>query len=156
MQCLPGDWRSDVRVNDQQPVDETALPADLRLLDYLRDQCGLHGTKEACGRGECGACTVLIDGQAVLSCITYAARVSGHVETVEGLADEALPLREAFARHGAFQCGFCTPGQIVRATAVIRQGCPASDRDLRSAMSGNVCRCTGYNGIMAAIREVAG
>lgn len=145
-----------MRVNDEEPIDETRLPADLRLLDYLREECGLLGTKEACGRGECGACTVLVNGTAVLSCISYAARVSGHVETIEGLTDESAPLREAFARHGAFQCGFCTPGQIVRATAVLREGCPASDADLRSAMSGNVCRCTGYNGIIAAIREVAG
>lgn len=145
-----------MKVNDQDPIDETGLPADLRLLDYLRDECGLLGTKEACGRGECGACTVLVDGTATLSCISYAARVAGHVETIEGLAAESAALREAFARHGAFQCGFCTPGQIVRATAVLRDGCPATDSGLRDAMSGNVCRCTGYNGIIAAIREVAG
>ncbi len=145
-----------MKVNDHDPIDETCLPADRRLLDYLRDDCGLLGTKEACGRGECGACTVLVDGKAVLSCITYAARITGHVETIEGIAEESHPLREAFARHGAFQCGFCTPGQIVRATAVLRDGCPATDPELRAAMSGNVCRCTGYNGIIAAIREVAG
>jgi len=144
-----------VRVNDREPVDESLLPADLRLLDYLRDQCGLVGTKESCGRGECGACTVLIDGKAVLSCITLAGRVQGHVETIEGVAEESAELRESFARHGAFQCGFCTPGQIVRATAVLRGGCPDTDVELRKAMNGNVCRCTGYNGIIAAIREVA-
>ena len=144
-----------MRVNDREPVDESLLPADLRLLDYLRDQCGLVGTKESCGRGECGACTVLIDGKAVLSCITLAGRVQGHVETIEGVAEESAELRESFARHGAFQCGFCTPGQIVRATAVLRGGCPDTDVELRKAMNGNVCRCTGYNGIIAAIREVA-
>jgi len=144
-----------VRVNDREPVDESLLPADLRLLDYLRDQCGLVGTKESCCRGECGACTVLIDGKAVLSCITLAGRVQGHVETIEGVAEESAELRESFARHGAFQCGFCTPGQIVRATAVLRGGCPDTDVELRKAMNGNVCRCTGYNGIIAAIREVA-
>jgi aerobic-type carbon monoxide dehydrogenase small subunit (CoxS/CutS family) len=144
-----------VRVNDREPVDESLLPADLRLLDYLRDECGLVGTKESCGRGECGACTVLIDGKAVLSCITLASRVPGHVETIEGVAAESAELRESFARHGAFQCGFCTPGQIVRATAVLRGGCPDTDVELRKAMNGNVCRCTGYNGIIAAIREVA-
>ena len=144
-----------MRVNDQGPVDEGLLPADLRLLDYLRDQCGLVGTKESCGRGECGACTVLIDGKAVLSCITLASRVQGHVETIEGVAEESAELRESFARHGAFQCGFCTPGQIVRATAILRGGCPDTDVELRKAMNGNVCRCTGYNGIIAAIREVA-
>lgn len=144
-----------MRVNDQEPIDEGLLSADLRLLDYLRDQCGLVGTKEACGRGECGACTVLIDGKAVLSCITLASRVQGHVETIEGVAGESAELREAFARNGAFQCGFCTPGQIVRATAILRGGCPETDHELRKAMNGNVCRCTGYNGIIAAIREVA-
>ena len=144
-----------MRVNDREPVDESLLPADLRLLDYLRDQCGLVGTKESCGRGECGACTVLIDGKAVLSCITLTGRVQGHVETIEGVAEESAQLRESFARHGAFQCGFCTPGQIVRATAVLRGGCPDTDVELRKAMNGNVCRCTGYNGIIAAIREVA-
>jgi aerobic-type carbon monoxide dehydrogenase small subunit (CoxS/CutS family) len=144
-----------VRVNDREPIDESLLPADLRLLDYLRDQCGLVGTKEACGRGECGACTVLVDGKAILSCITLASRVQGHVETIEGVAEESAELRESFARHGAFQCGFCTPGQIVRATAVLRGGCPDTDLELRKAMNGNVCRCTGYNGIIAAIREVS-
>jgi aerobic-type carbon monoxide dehydrogenase small subunit (CoxS/CutS family) len=144
-----------VRVNDREPIDESLLPADLRLLDYLRDQCGLVGTKESCGRGECGACTVLVDGKAILSCITLASRVQGRVETIEGVAEESAELRESFARHGAFQCGFCTPGQIVRATAILRGGCPDTDVELRKAMNGNVCRCTGYNGIIAAIREVA-
>ena len=144
-----------MRVNDREPTDESLLPADLRLLDYLRDQCGLVGTKESCGRGECGACTVLVDGKAILSCITLASRVQGHVETIEGVAAESAELRESFARHGAFQCGFCTPGQIVRATAILRGGCPDTDVELRKAMNGNVCRCTGYNGIIAAIREVA-
>ncbi len=144
-----------MRVNDREPIDESLLPADLRLLDYLRDQCGLVGTKESCGRGECGACTVLVDGKAILSCITLASRVQGHVETIEGVAEESAELRESFARHGAFQCGFCTPGQIVRATAILRGGCPDTDVELRKAMNGNVCRCTGYNGIIAAIREVA-
>ena len=144
-----------MRVNDREPIDESLLPADIRLLDYLRDQCGLVGTKESCGRGECGACTVLVDGKAILSCITLASRVQGHVETIEGVAEESAELRESFARHGAFQCGFCTPGQIVRATAILRGGCPDTDVELRKAMNGNVCRCTGYNGIIAAIREVA-
>jgi aerobic-type carbon monoxide dehydrogenase small subunit (CoxS/CutS family) len=142
-----------MRVNGGPPIDESGLAPDLRLLDFLRDEVGLPGTKEACGRGECGACTVLIDGRAVLSCITLAARVSGDVETVEGLAEETTALRRAFAEHGAFQCGFCTSGQIVRAAAVLRAGVPATDAGIRSAMSGNVCRCTGYEGIIAAVRQ---
>ena len=101
-------------------VERAALAPDERLLDVLRDRLRLTGTKEACGRGECGACTVLVDGRPVLSCITLAARVTGSVETIEGLADESRPLREAFAERGAFQCGFCTPGQIVRGVSLLR------------------------------------
>jgi aerobic-type carbon monoxide dehydrogenase small subunit (CoxS/CutS family) len=132
--------------------DPVGILADTRLLDYLRDQQGLRGTKEACGRGECGACTVLIDGRPVLSCITLAVRVDGDVETIEGVTAESAELRRQFAEHGAFQCGFCTPGQIVRGVALLRQGLPSDDTALRAAISGNVCRCTGYSGIVAALR----
>ncbi len=134
-------------------TEETAFAADERLLDVLRNRLGLTGTKEGCGRGECGACTVLIDGRAVLSCITLAARVRGRVETIEGVAEEARGLRAAFADHGAFQCGFCTPGQIVRGVAMLRESLPAGDMGLRHALSGNICRCTGYTGIIQALRE---
>src|SRR5687767_7466658 len=127
-------------VNDEVAVDERSLAPSDRLIDVLRDRLGLTGTKEGCGRGECGACTVLVDGSAVLSCITLAARVSGSVVTVEGLAADARVLRAAFADRGAFQCGFCTPGQIVRGVALLREGLPASDEELRRQMSGNVCR----------------
>jgi aerobic-type carbon monoxide dehydrogenase small subunit (CoxS/CutS family) len=134
------------------PTNPQDLRADTRLLDYLRDELGLRGTKEACGRGECGACTVLIDGRPVLSCITLAVRVDGSVETIEGVTPESAELRRQFAAHGAFQCGFCTPGQIVRGVALLREGLPADDTALRIAISGNVCRCTGYSGIVAALR----
>lgn len=139
-------------VNGTTWIDELSLSPHERLLDVLRDRFELTGTKEACGRGECGACTVLVDGVPVLSCITLAARVTGEVTTVEGVADEASPLRAAFAECGAFQCGFCTPGQIVRGTALLRDGLPADDHSLRREMSGNVCRCTGYAGIIDALR----
>jgi aerobic-type carbon monoxide dehydrogenase small subunit (CoxS/CutS family) len=128
-------------------------PGD-RLLHVLRDRLGLRGVKEACGRGECGACTVLVGGRPVLACLVLAARAD-EVETIEGLAEEARPLREAFADAGAFQCGFCTPGQIVRGVALLREGLPAGDGDLGRAMSGNICRCTGYAGILQALRQAA-
>lgn len=139
-------------VNGSQWIDTSALAPHERLLDVVRDRFGLTGAKEACGRGECGACTVLVDGVPVVSCITLATRVTGEVTTIEGLADEAAPLRAAFADCGAFQCGFCTPGQIVRGTALLRAGLPADDGALRREMSGNVCRCTGYTGIIDALR----
>jgi aerobic-type carbon monoxide dehydrogenase small subunit (CoxS/CutS family) len=130
---------------------ELDVAPDTRLLDVLRDRLGLTGTKEACGRGECGACTVLIDGRPRLSCVELAAR-AGHVETVEGLAEESARFREAMARTGGFQCGFCTPGQVVRAVSLLRGGLPRGDAELREAINGNLCRCTGYDAIVAAYR----
>lgn len=124
------------------------------LLDVLRVDLGLCGTKLSCGRGECGACTVLVGGNPTLACITLASRVSGPVETVEGLAGEARELRAAFADTGAFQCGFCTPGQVVRAAGMLRRGnLPADDAALRHLLAGNICRCTGYQAIVEAIRQ---
>ena len=125
------------------------------LLDVLRDRLRLTGAKEACGRGECGACTVLVGGTPVMSCVALAMLVRGDVTTIEGLADEARDLREAFADAGAFQCGYCTPGQIVRAAALLRQGTPAAEHAVRFEMSGNICRCTGYTQIVDAILTIA-
>lgn len=127
---------------------------DAVLLDVLRDDLGLTGAKEACGRGECGACTVLVGGRSVLSCVTLAAVVNEPVETVEGLASESLPLREAMADLGGFQCGYCTAGMVVRATELLRAGLPKDDDALAHAMAGNLCRCTGYRAILAAVRRV--
>ncbi|MCR1784395.1 2Fe-2S iron-sulfur cluster binding domain-containing protein [Nocardioides carbamazepini] len=128
------------------------------LAAVLRERVGLIGTKIACERGECGACTVLVEGRATMSCIQPAALVTGDVETIEGLAEEILDLRAEFADRGAFQCGFCTPGQLVRATALLRDAAPRAGLDpeeVRHQMSGNICRCTGYQAIVAAVVDVA-
>lgn len=135
-----------------EPVQLDLAP-DARLLNVLRDRLGLTGTKEACGRGECGACTVLVDGHPRLSCLELAVRTTGRVETVEGLAAESAPFRAALADTGGFQCGYCTPGQVVRAVAVRRGTLPAGDPQLRHEISGNLCRCTGYDAILAAYRR---
>ncbi|SEP16681.1 carbon-monoxide dehydrogenase small subunit [Salinihabitans flavidus] len=124
------------------------------LLNILRDELGLTGTKEACGRGECGACTVLVGGRSVLSCVTLAAVVTEPVETIEGLVTESLPFREAMADLGGFQCGYCTAGVIVQAMVLLRAGLPADDAVLAKEMAGNLCRCTGYRAILAALRRV--
>jgi len=135
------------------------LDSRVTLLDALRDELGLTGTKKGCDQGACGACTVLVDRKRVLSCLTLAAQCEGHrVTTIEGLvADGALhPMQEAFIRHDSFQCGYCTPGQIVSAVALLEEGRARTDEEIREFMSGNICRCGAYPNIVAAIREVAG
>ena len=128
------------------------------LLDALRDHLGLTGTKKGCDRGECGACTVHIDGRRVLSCLTLAVMAEGReITTIEGLAesDRLHPVQAAFIEHDAFQCGFCTPGQIMSAVACIREGHAGSDGEIREFMSGNLCRCAAYPQIVAAVRAAA-
>lgn len=129
------------------------------LLQLLRDELGLKGTKEGCGAGECGACTVVVDGQALASCIYPALEVEGaSVTTIEGLAapDGSLhPLQEAFVKHGAVQCGFCTPGQIMSAKALLDANPHPGEDEIRSALEGNLCRCTGYQNIVKAIQYAA-
>jgi len=137
------------------------LQVDTRvtLLDALRDRLGLTGTKKGCDQGACGACTVLVDSKRVLSCLTLAAQCEGRqVTTIEGLSRDGArhPLQEAFIRHDAFQCGYCTPGQIMSAVALLAEGRAGSDEEIREFMSGNLCRCGAYPNIVAAIREVAG
>jgi xanthine dehydrogenase YagT iron-sulfur-binding subunit len=128
------------------------------LLDGLRDRLRLTGTKKGCDQGACGACTVLLDGKRVLSCLTLVAQCEGReVTTVEGLAPEGQlhPLQEAFIRHDAFQCGFCTSGQLISAVALLDEMRARTDEDTREFMSGNLCRCGAYPNILAAIRDVA-
>jgi aerobic-type carbon monoxide dehydrogenase small subunit (CoxS/CutS family) len=125
------------------------------LLVVLRDQLGLKGTKEACGRGDCGACTVIVDGVTVNACITLARRVRGAVVTIEGLAPVTTDLRRAFAERGAFQCGFCTPGMVVRASWLLDNFVgPWTRHSVRKQLAGNICRCTGYQGIVDAILDI--
>jgi xanthine dehydrogenase YagT iron-sulfur-binding subunit len=126
------------------------------LLDTLRETIGLTGTKKGCDQGQCGACTVLLDGQRVLSCLTLAATVQGRaVTTIEGLAEgeELHPMQQAFIDNDAFQCGYCTPGQIVSAVGCVNEGHAASDADIREYMSGNLCRCAAYPNIVAAVNQ---
>jgi xanthine dehydrogenase YagT iron-sulfur-binding subunit len=137
-----------------------ALTIDPRtsLLDLLRERLALTGAKKGCDHGQCGACTVHIDGRRVLSCLTLAAKIDGHqVHTIEGLTDgEALhPMQQAFIDHDALQCGYCTPGQIMSALACVAEGHATSRARIREYMSGNICRCGAYPGIVAAIEEAA-
>jgi 4-hydroxybenzoyl-CoA reductase subunit gamma len=144
---LNGRWREDA-------VAEGEL-----LVDYLRELAHLTGTKTGCDGGECGACTVLVDGEAVLSCITLAVRCEGRsVETIEGLATQGRPsrLQRAFHEKLGTQCGFCTPGMIMATEALLRRTTAPTDSEIRAALSGNLCRCTGYVKIIEAVRTAAG
>lgn len=138
---------------------ELALEPRVTLLDALREHLCLTGTKKGCDQGQCGACTVHVDGSRVLSCLTLAAQAEGRaVTTIEGLAapnGDLHPVQAAFLEHDAFQCGYCTPGQIMSAVSCIREGHAGSDDEIREYMSGNLCRCGAYPHIVAAVREAA-
>jgi xanthine dehydrogenase YagT iron-sulfur-binding subunit len=133
------------------------LEPRVSLLDALREHLGLTGSKKGCDQGTCGACTVWIDGRRVLACLTLAVAASGReITTIEGLAsgDELHPMQRAFVEHDAFQCGYCTPGQIMSAVKLLDEGNAGTDEDIREFMSGNICRCAAYPNIRAAIRQV--
>lgn len=145
-----------MRVNGQA-VTFAAHPG-LTLLEALRRELALTGSKQGCDKGDCGACTVLLDGEPVLACLTLALACEGReVVTVEGLAEggRPSPLQDAFDRLGAAQCGFCTPGMLVSATALLARNSAPTESDVREALSGNLCRCTGYGKIVAAVLEAA-
>ncbi|QPC91983.1 (2Fe-2S)-binding protein [Mesorhizobium sp. INR15] len=140
-----------------QPHTLDAEPR-VTLLDALREHLGLTGTKKGCDHGQCGACTVHVDGERVLACLTLAAQVEGRtITTIEGLAREGElhPVQAAFLEQDAFQCGYCTPGQIMSAVACIREGHAGSDDEIREYMAGNLCRCGAYPHIVAAVRQAA-
>ncbi|WP_113393320.1 (2Fe-2S)-binding protein [Rhizobium sp. SYY.PMSO] len=138
---------------------ELDIEPRVTLLDALREHLSLTGTKKGCDQGQCGTCTCHVDGKRVLSCLTLAAQAEGRkVTTIEGIAGESgdlHPVQAAFIEHDAFQCGYCTPGQIMSAVACIREGHAGSDAEIREYMSGNLCRCGAYNSIVAAVRQAA-
>ena len=136
----------------------SAIDVNTTLLDCLRDRLHLTGSKKGCGLGQCGACTVLVDGRRINSCLLLVVMLEGkEITTIEGLAkgDELHPLQTAFIQHDAFQCGYCTPGQIISGVACIAEGHAGSDDKVREWMSSNLCRCGAYPNIVAAVREVA-
>lgn len=155
----PPDPRAPVDVTLRLNGRDHRLSVDSRasLLDTLRDQVGLTGTKKGCDHGQCGACTVLMNGSPVLSCMTLAVMAEGSgITTVEGLASpngDLHPMQQAFIDHDAFQCGYCTPGQILSAIGCVNDGYADGDADIREYMSGNLCRCAAYPNIVAAVKQ---
>ena len=144
------------RLNGEVVSARVIRPAS--LLDVLRDELGLYGSKEACAQGECGSCSVVLDGEVVCSCLVMAADAHGsEVTSVEGMSVDGLnPVQEAMLREGAVQCGFCTPGIVVAATELLRINPKPSRTEIKEALAGNVCRCTGYGAIIRAIESVPG
>jgi carbon-monoxide dehydrogenase small subunit len=135
------------------------LPCNTTLLEYLRENLGLKGVKEGCGAGDCGACTVLLDGMPVNACLTLAVEADGcRVITIEGLCNDGMlsELQQAFIDHGAVQCGYCSPGMILSSQGLLEENPHPTEADVRRALAGNLCRCTGYESIVAAVLDVSG
>src|SRR5438067_6721029 len=152
--AAPGEIDVTLRVNGE--THRLTLEPRVTLLEALRENLALTGTKKGCDHGQCGACTVLVNGQRINSCLAFAAMHDGaDITTVEGLArgSQLHPLQAAFIKHDAFQCGFCTSGQLCSAAGLLREGHARTDADIRELMSGNLCRCGAYPGIVAAVRE---
>ncbi|MFC5847520.1 (2Fe-2S)-binding protein [Deinococcus petrolearius] len=153
----PGELNVTLQVNGQ--LHALSIPPHATLLDTLRERLHLTGTKKGCDHGQCGACTVMVDGEPHLSCLSLALSCEGRdLTTIEGLAPEGElhSMQAAFIEHDAFQCGYCTPGQIMSAVACVSGGHAGSDDEIREFMSGNLCRCAAYPQIVAAVRDVAG
>ncbi|MGC1396544.1 MAG: 2Fe-2S iron-sulfur cluster-binding protein, partial [Coleofasciculaceae cyanobacterium] len=151
----PGTMNVKLSVNGSQHTLQ--IEPRVSLLDALREYLGLTGSKKGCDHGQCGACTVLIDGRRVNSCLTLAVMQEGaEITTIEGIAsgDQLAPMQTAFIKHDGFQCGYCTPGQICSAIALVSEGHAKTDAEVRELMSGNICRCGAYSNIVAAIQEV--
>jgi aerobic-type carbon monoxide dehydrogenase small subunit (CoxS/CutS family) len=151
--------KQQMRFNINGVFYESEIDVRRTLLEVLREMFGLMGTKKGCNEGECGACTVLLEGKPVLSCLTLAVEAQGKpIVTIEGLAEngELHPLQKSFIEHGALQCGFCTPGMLMAAKGLINENPSPSEQEVRQAIAGNLCRCTGYDKIVKAILAVAG
>ena len=147
-----------MRLSVNGELYEIEIDTRRTLLEVLREELGLNGTKKSCNEGECGACTVLLDGKPVVSCLVLAVEAQGkRIETIEGLAHdgELHPLQRAFIEHGAFQCGFCTPGMLMAAKGLLNENPRPGEEEAKRAIAGNLCRCTGYNTIVDAIVDAA-
>ena len=148
-----------LRFNINNNEYEAELDPGMRLIDVIRDVLGLTGTKEGCGEGECGACTIIMDGKAVNSCLVLAGQsVDASITTIEGISREGelSRLQQAFVDAGAVQCGYCTPGMIMSAKALLDRNASPTEHEIKAAISGNLCRCTGYQKIVKAVKIAAG
>jgi len=147
-----------ITVNINGSADVVDVPSNMTLLQMLREKLALTGTKNGCAAGECGACTVLLDGEPVNSCMVLAVECDGaEILTVEGLAHDSTldPLQEMFVKHGGVQCGFCIPGMLISSRALLDRNPDPTEHDIRDALSGNLCRCTGYVRIIEAVKDAA-